>query len=384
MLSCEMLGKISGEIKWLDRCEDAAFNTLPASMTADLKALHYLTSPNLIQCDKENKFPDIRNRGNMLSYNPRMYRCCQHNVSHGWPYFSEHLWMAAPGNGLAATIYAACEVEATVGDGKKVRIQEKTRYPFEETIEFEITTSEAVHFPIYLRIPGWCEQPEVSINGKKLAVSARPQSYMVLEQAWQTGDRIVLHLPAKVILRYWVRNHDCVSVDRGPLTYSLKIGERYEQYEGTEEWPAYEVFPTTDWNYGLVINDDQPVESQFEVAVKPWPKDDQPFTVETSPIVITSTGRKIPNWQKDYLGMVGLQQPSPAKSDAPNEKITLVPMGCTRLRISAFPRAGDGSADFEWEKPITPVARYSAEASCVPKDDPIGSLAALSDGIIME
>ena len=46
-----------------------------------------------------------------------------------------------------------------------------------------------------------------------------------------------------------------MSVDRGPLTYSLKIGERWQPYGSDPTWPAYEVFPTTAWNYGLVLND---------------------------------------------------------------------------------------------------------------------------------
>jgi hypothetical protein len=41
-------------------------------------------------------------------------------------------------------------------------------------------------------------------------------------------------------------------VNRGPLTYSLRIGERWEKKGGTEEWPGFEVYPSTPWNYGLI------------------------------------------------------------------------------------------------------------------------------------
>jgi hypothetical protein len=44
----------------------------------------------------------------------------------GWPYYAEHLWLATPRNGLAAVLYAASVVEAKVGDGVKVRIEEDT------------------------------------------------------------------------------------------------------------------------------------------------------------------------------------------------------------------------------------------------------------------
>ena len=55
-------------------------------MTPDLKALHYITCDNQVQLDRENKSPGIQNGGTMFSYSPyEVYRCCQHNVSHGWP-----------------------------------------------------------------------------------------------------------------------------------------------------------------------------------------------------------------------------------------------------------------------------------------------------------
>ena len=35
-------------------------------------------------------------------------------------------------------------------------------------------------------------------------------------------------------MRKWTNNHNSVSVDFGPLTFSLKIGERYERRDSTE------------------------------------------------------------------------------------------------------------------------------------------------------
>ena len=116
MHSFEMLTKISGDPVWSDRCEDVAFNSLPAAQTPDLKALHYLTAPNMVQLDKGNKAPGIENSGTMFSYSPgEVYRCCQHNVAQGWPYFAEELWLATSDGGLCASLYAASEVTARVG-----------------------------------------------------------------------------------------------------------------------------------------------------------------------------------------------------------------------------------------------------------------------------
>ena len=252
MLSCEMLLGITGDLTWADRCEDVAFNTFPPALTADLKALHYLVSPNVCQLDSKNKAPGIQNGGEMLSYNPHSYRCCQHNVAHGWPYFAEHLWMATPDNGLAAVFYAASQVTAKVGDGRQVTWKQETRYPFEDAIRMTLSASEPVEFPLYLRVPGWCNAPTLRVNGRKVPVYPEPRTFIVIDRKWKDGDTVDLTLPMELKLRYWIRNGNTVSVDRGPLTYSLKIGEKYVRYGGTDKWPAQEVYPTTAWNYGLV------------------------------------------------------------------------------------------------------------------------------------
>jgi DUF1680 family protein len=184
----------------------------------------------------------------MLSYDPHSYRCCQHNVAHGWPYFAEHLWMATPDNGLAAVFYAASEVTAKVGDGQQVTLKSTTLYPFEDTIQITVNTAKLVQFPLYLRIPGWCERPALRINGKKTVVYAEPRTFLVIDRKWRDGDTVELTLPMTLRLRYWLRNGNTVSVDRGPLTYALKIGEKYVRHGGTDAWPAFEVYPTTAWN----------------------------------------------------------------------------------------------------------------------------------------
>jgi len=375
MLSHEILLTITGDPKWADRCEDVTFNSLPAAFTPDLKALHYLTAPNMILCDRHNKSPGLQNGGPMLLFDPHRHRCCQHNTGHGWPYYAEHLWMATPGNGLAAVLYAPSQVTAKVGDGTEVTITEKTRYPFDENIELSITTAKPVRFPLYLRIPGWCEKPELIINGKKAAVKARPGAYILIDRKWADGDTVDLNLTMKITLTKWTKNKDSVSVNRGPLTYSLKIGEKYVRAGGTDKWPAWEIHPTTAWNYGLLLNERNP-DTSFRIVHKAWPDDDQPFEANAAPIELRAKAKKIPAWQKDYLGLVGKLQPSPAKSDEPTGTVKLVPMGCARLRISAFPTIGTGPNAYQWIEPAKPAKPLPTTASHRRGSD---TVAALSD-----
>jgi hypothetical protein len=334
MHSFEMLLKITGDPVWAERCENVAFNSFPAAMTPDLKGLHYLTAPNLVQCDpaKDHVF---QNKDYMVPFSPReVYRCCQHNVAMGWPYYAEHLWLAAPGNGLAAVLYAASAVDATVGDGVEVRIEEGTDYPFGEAVELRLTTPGPVKFPLYLRIPSWAEGATVAVNGKSAGVEPSPQSYVVLERAWQDGDRVSLQLPIKLAVSVWKTQANSVSVNLGPLSYSLKIGEKWEKLSGTDEWPDLAVYPTSPWNVGLEADRTNPSAS-FQVQKKSKLAD-QPFTLDSAPVELSAKGRVLPDW-KLVENCAGPLPKSPVNSNESPLDVTLVPMGCARLRISVFP-----------------------------------------------
>jgi hypothetical protein len=348
MHSFEMLTKISANPLWADRCEELAFNSLPAASTPDLKGLHYLTSANQVQLDKDNKSPGVENSGTMFSYSPfEVYRCCQHNVSHGWPYYAEELWLASADRGLCASLYAASDVSAKVGDGATVTIVEETDYPFSDTVQLRISSSRPARFPLYLRIPRWCSNASIRVNGKAVKTKPVPLHYVRLERTWSNGDTVSLRMPMQIQVRRWEKNNQAASVDYGPLTFSLKIGERWSKYGGTDQWPEFEVYPTTAWNYGLILNEKNPAKS-FVISRKAGTISPQPFTPDSAPIELHARAKKIPQWKQDSLGLVGKLQPSPVLSAEPIETVTLIPMGAARLRICSFPVIGEGKEGCEW------------------------------------
>src|ERR1035437_8286348 len=362
MQSDELLMQISGDAFWAVNCENVAFNTYPVALMPDMRASRYLTAPNMVVSDSKNHAPDYQNRGPFLMMNPFSSRCCQHNHSMGWPYFTKHLWLATPDNGLCAAVFSASEVSVQVGDGQKVRIEEETHYPFEEKIHFTLHADKAVTFPLYLRIPGWCKSATVSVNGKKISITPEAGKYVRIERAWKNKDSIVLDLPMEVSVQRWMANHDSASVNYGPLTFSLKIGERFQREDSTKtaigdsgwqktadpsQWPSFEIYSTTPWNYGLVLDGAHP-EKSFAVKKLAWPKDNFPFTPESAPIELRVKAKQIPQWTLDRYGLCAVLQASPVWSEQPVEKVTLIPMGAARLRISAFPTIGTDASAQHW------------------------------------
>ncbi|NGN67414.1 hypothetical protein G5C51_26355 [Streptomyces sp. A7024] len=354
MASHELLTRITGDAVWADRCEDLAFNMLPAAFDPQGKSTHYVTSANSVDLDNVKKTQgQFQNGFAMQAFHPGVdqYRCCPHNYGMGWPYFAEELWLGTPDGGLAASMYAASAVTAKVAGGAEVTVTEETDYPFGETVT--LTVSGAAAFPLYVRIPGWCRGPELAVNGQPAEAKDGP-AYVKIDRTWADGDKVTLRLPQRTTVRTWEKNHDAVSVSHGPLTYSLKIGEDWVRYGGTDAFPEYEVHATSPWNYGL-----SPGETPaFSRADGPLPEN--PFTHDTTPVKLTARARRIEEWVADDEHVVAPLQPNPARSDAAVEEVTLVPMGAARLRITSFPTAApDGTA---W-RPEPPYRRVQNKHS---------------------
>ncbi|MEO6229242.1 MAG: beta-L-arabinofuranosidase domain-containing protein [Ferruginibacter sp.] len=353
MASDEILTGITGDPMWADNCENVAFNTYPAAVMPDFKGLRYITSPNMVMSDSRNHAPGIQNEGPFLMMNPFSSRCCQHNHAQGWPYYAEHLWMATPDNGIAAILYSSSEVTVKAGSGKgsEVTLQQTTNYPFEDRIHIAVSTKKITSFPLYLRIPNWCIGAKITINGIATEVMFEPGSYARIERKWQQGDVVELMLPMHLTKETWQKNKNSVSINYGPLTFSLKIDESYKLMDSKKSaigdskwqanvdqalWPSYEIYPASMWNYGLLLNN-QSLESQFEIIKKPWPKDDFPFTLNSVPLMLKAKGKIIPEWTLDKFGLCDVLPQSPVVVSTQAQNIELVPMGAARLRISAFP-----------------------------------------------
>ena len=155
----------------------------------------------------------------------------------------------------------------------------------------------------------------------------------------------------KLKVKTWEKNKNSVSINYGPMTFSLKINEKYIRFDSKataqydskwqenadpSKWPSFEIQPDGAWNYGL-INSFADLEKNYTVIRKPWPADNFPFTISAVPIELKTTGKKVPGWTIDQYGLCAELPQSPVLTDEPPDEITLVPMGAARLRISSFP-----------------------------------------------
>ncbi len=360
MYSLEKMIAISGKSAWMDHLEKIAYNALPTQVTDNFSSRQYFQQGNQVMLTRHrhNFYEEDHHGGTDLCYGLLTgYPCCTCNLHQGWPKLVSHLWYATDGGGLAAVVYAPCNITAKVKGGVEVTIREETAYPFEDMIRLRISSENPVAFPLHLRIPLWCNEPALQINGEQVRFEVE-EGMLIIDRTWQDDDLVELQLPMKVSLNRWVENS--VSVERGPLVYSLKIREEWSAVESDDRWGNYkEVHPLDPWNIGLLEAAVMDPEAGFEfisiskggeggiedeVSSKEGKQDWQeeriyPWTLENAPVLLRTKGRIIPDWKlsREMAGPLPHSLPLKHLQGDPLLEVTLIPYGCTTLRITEFP-----------------------------------------------
>jgi hypothetical protein len=211
-----------------------------------------------------------------------------------------------------------------------------TDYPFRESLELAVALDDSARFTLFLRVPGWAVEPTVRLEGGP-EEPMTPGTFHRIERDWQGVTRLSLQFPMqpRVTLRY----NQAASLERGPLVYALAPEENWARVNADEphrELPHgdFEVRPASTWNYGVLLDDRAPEEG---VAFREMPVGERPFSPEGAGMVATLRGRKLPGWRITH-GWAGEIAPELQESEEPLQELTLIPYGCTNIRVTEFPR----------------------------------------------
>ena len=336
--SFQLISDVTGDTRWADRNEDIVFNHASAAYTPDWKELHYITAANQVSCDVMTDH-NYSNSGPMAAYSSRYYRCCRHNAALTYPLFCENLVKRAADGALVFWMYAPCS-----GGTEDASWTLETAYPFRETAELDIQLKK--NTVLRFRVPSWATSFEVKDGKNSYSAAPGELAQLSLKKGKHT---LQIAMRAGCSYCFWPRNGG-VSVDRGPLTYSLAIGEKYTRVteprkvggslvwvepdspEGQKRGKMTEVTPTTPWNYGLDVSV-KPVYRELEMR-------DGVFRSENAPCEIIVKGRKVNEWILQDGQSAELQR-CVALTHEPLQELRFVPLCCQRLRLSVLPQATD-------------------------------------------
>jgi len=152
--------------------------------------------------------------------------CCPPNVARLLASLNRYVYTRREDT-LYANLYIGSELESEFG-GVPVRIKQQAELPWSGKVRFEIESEREAAFSLALRMPSWCPQMQLSINGETVsfAPDQMQDGYLVLERLWSGGDLVEIDLNIQTSLMYAdvrVRadNHKA-AIQRGPLVYCVE------------------------------------------------------------------------------------------------------------------------------------------------------------------
>ncbi len=151
--------------------------------------------------------------------------CCPPNIARLLASLGQYIY-AVNETDLAVHLYISSTAQMTVG-GRRVTVCQEATYPWTGTITLRLDMDEPSMFGLRLRLPGWCQDARLTVNGEVFDVARRlEQGYVRVERVWQANDSVELELAMPVERMYAHPNiHQdagLVALQRGPLVYCLE------------------------------------------------------------------------------------------------------------------------------------------------------------------
>lgn len=344
------VAKITGKAIYGDYMEKLVYNAGQGSRKKDEKAIIYMTSPNQIYATDQSSNSWLEHQ----LYAPcHSVSCCAVSSVGLIPDFIRNMVFGVDGfDDLYINAYGPCVI-----NHNSISIKEETLYPFRDTVNFTIDLNEDKTFVLNLKIPIWCENFTIYINDEKFIGIKDVNSFVAINRKWCNNDVVKLKLE---MIPKLIRVNDNDSgkkhpmvVEYGALVFAFPIPEKWNKIdkgkELPEDWSWYSVIPyskvTGGDQYELMGYNKHQISWNIAVDELKAPhtfqlieEDVQGYVWENPPVKIKMEGYKAPFSYPPYP--IKTQEVYEEVMDVTEKlDLTLIPYGCTALRITYIPRA---------------------------------------------
>lgn len=228
MMFARRMLEMEADSQYADVMERALYNTVLGGMALDGKHFFYVNP--LEVHPKTLSFNHIYDHVKPLRQRWFGCACCPPNIARVLTSLGHYIYTPRE-DALYINLYVGNRVEIPVGE-HTLGISISGNFPWDEKVTISVDVAQPVQHTLALRLPDWCEAPQVSCNGDAVTDRAR-KGYLYIERQWQEGDTLTLTLPMPVRRVYGnplVRHvAGKVAVQRGPLVYCLEQADNGEQ-----------------------------------------------------------------------------------------------------------------------------------------------------------
>jgi len=337
----------SGDAKYADKIETAIFNAGLGSITKDFKTLQYFSSVNQFIATGNSNNNEFKRGSTWMAYRPtHETECCAGNVHRFMPNYVARMWLVKGQDALVSALYGASEVSMPLTDGSTVGVVEKTNYPFEDSIDYELSFSKSGkkvggrhHLSFYFRIPSWVEGAQAYLNGKPVKYTSDDKGFAVIDREFKNSDVITVKFDVPTEVKAAPLNQGSY-VQRGPVLYAYSIPttvvEDTAEYEnmhgkvpGDPDFKCWSMTPSGAWNYGM--------SAESEPQYFTTENEGYPFDLESVPSKVLVPVREI-DWSLEQGRYTPECPTEPVKPISGTTRyLELVPYGSTCLRLTVLP-----------------------------------------------
>lgn len=210
--------------RYIDVLERALYNNVLAGVSYEGE--HFFYANPLASYPNVNPFDRFSGITSEQHYHRSEWfdcPCCPPNLARLVASIGDYFYVATADT-LYVNLYNQNHARFQFG-GSDVQIEQQTDYPYDGAVSFTISADQPTTFTLALRVPDWCREYSVEVNGSQYIANPE-RGYVHINREWSNGDQVKLSLsmPVERMLAHPQVRQDAgnIALQRGPLVYCLE------------------------------------------------------------------------------------------------------------------------------------------------------------------